>query len=141
MTALTNYRDTPRMGDDVHPTYLSIPVKGGAKIFNGSIVALSAGYAVPASSATGLICVGKAEQTIDNTGGVDGAIEVLVRQGVFKWANATAADAITIADRGAACFALDDQTVAKTDGGAARSRAGIVIQVDPDGVWVQVALS
>jgi len=33
---------------------------------------------------------------------------------------------------------VDDETVAKTDGGDARSRAGLIRAVEPDGVWVQI---
>ncbi len=143
MVALTKYRNTPRMGEGVHPTYLSLPVSDNLKIHNGALVALFFGFAVPASTALGIICVGKAEETADNTkpGHFSGAVSVLVRQGVFKWENSAEADAITFAEVGTYCYAVDDQTVAKTDGGSTRSRAGLVIQVDPDGVWVQVGLS
>jgi hypothetical protein len=44
---------------------------------------------------------------------------------------------IVQADIGKACFILDDQTVAKTDGGATRSRAGIVEGIEGSGVWVR----
>jgi hypothetical protein len=33
---------------------------------------------------------------------------------------------------------VDDQTVAKTNGSSTRSVAGIVRQVDSDGVWVEI---
>ena len=45
---------------------------------------------------------------------------------------------ITLADIGKACYAVDDQTVALTDGGGgARARAGIIHQVTELGVWVR----
>jgi hypothetical protein len=64
---------------------------------------------------------------------------VRVRQGTFKVGNGAAADALAIADVGSLCYAADDQTVAKT-AGANLPVAGTVIQVDADGVWVQMYL-
>ncbi|CUH67985.1 hypothetical protein TG4357_03322 [Thalassovita gelatinovora] len=51
--------------------------------------------------------------------------------------NSAAADEITIADIGNKAYAVDDQTVAKTDGTATRSPAGIIDDVDANGVWVR----
>ena len=56
---------------------------------------------------------------------------------MFHFANSAAADAIAIGDIGAVCFAVDDQTVAKTNGSSTRSPAGIVEDVDATGVWVR----
>lgn len=44
------------------------------------------------------------------------------------------------ADVGADCYVVDDQTVARTSATNTRSRAGIVVAVEPDGVWVQIGL-
>ena len=44
---------------------------------------------------------------------------------------------MTQADLGKSCYIVDDQTVAKTSGGATRSLAGKVVGVDVDGVWVE----
>jgi hypothetical protein len=60
--------------------------------------------------------VGRAETTVDNTAGAAGALSLEYQRGLFLFANSTAADLITIADVGKACFIVDDQTVAKTDG-------------------------
>ena len=55
-----------------------------------------------------------------------------------SFANSSAGDLITIADIGKACFIVDDQTVAKTDGTGTRSRAGIVDGIEASGgVWVR----
>ena len=59
-----------------------------------------------------------------------------IDHGIFRWLN-EGGDAVTIADRYNQCFIVDDQTVARTDGTSSRSAAGIVIDVDADGVWVQ----
>ncbi len=133
MTALTQDRNTlARNGDQKEP-----PVAANARIFGGSLVAINAtGFAVPGSTAQGLVGCGCAEARADNTGGAAGAIHVRVSTRPSQFANSAAADAITLADIGKDCFIVDDQTVAKTDGTGTRSRAGRVFDVDADGVWV-----
>ena len=117
MTALTTYRDTKRMGDDVHPDILEIKVADNVHIFKGAIVGLAGGYAAPAGAACSKV-VGIAESEIDNTqpGHAVGAKSVRVRQGAFKGGNTGGADALAGADLGNLCYAADDQTVAKTVG-------------------------
>ncbi|KAK0329991.1 hypothetical protein LTR94_034588, partial [Friedmanniomyces endolithicus] len=60
-----------------------------------------------------------------------------VKKGQFRWANSAAADAITRAEIGDPAYIVDDQTVAKTNGGATRSVAGTIRDVDAQGVWVE----
>lgn len=135
MTALAKDRNTPyRAGED-----FSFPVAATKKLFAGSLVALSAtGYATPGAAALGLIAVGVAEEQVDNSAGADGAKTVHVRRGLFRFTNSGGGDAIARTEVGQACYIVDDQTVAKTDGGGARSPAGFVEDVDDDGVWVLV---
>ena len=57
--------------------------------------------------------------------------------GVFRYANSAAGDLIATADIGTVCYIVDDQTVAKTSATATRSPAGIVEDVDANGVWVR----
>ena len=107
------------------------------KIFGGSLVMRNAaGYLTKAATATGCIGVGRAEYMVDNTAGAAGAVSAEYRLGSFLFAN-LAADLVTIADIGKPCFIADDQTVARTDGTATRSRAGIVEGVESTGVWVR----
>ena len=108
------------------------------KIWNGSLVMRNAaGYLTKGAVATGCVGVGRAEKTVDNTGAA-GAASVEYRIGLFLFANSSAGDLITIADIGKACFIVDDQTVAKTDGTGTRSRAGIVDGIEASGgVWVR----
>ena len=135
--ALTKDRNTPRRPGEV----IAVAVAAEAHIYAGSIVAAkAAGYAAPATAAAGLLCLGRAEEEVDNTGGADGAVKVLVRRGVFQWNNsAAAADKITAAHIGRTCYMVDDETVAKTHAVATRSAAGTVVAVDSTGVWVSVA--
>lgn len=135
MTALTADRDTSRRENILR----NFPVKGATRLFAGSLVCLDAtGFAVKGAVSTTLKAVGRAEEQVDNTAGADGALRVQVASGVFRFANSAAADLITLADVDAACFIVDDQTVAKTNGTATRSQAGIIRDVDAGGVWVEV---
>lgn len=116
---------------------IAVPIAAAKKIFAGSLVAANAtGYATPGAVAATLTYLGRAEETVDNTG-ADGALSVLVRRGkAFKFAN-SAADAVTQASMGKVCYIEDDQTVSATSATGARSAAGIVIGVEAGGVWVQ----
>lgn len=124
------------------------PVLAGAKIFEGSMVAVDAnGWARPArlfgaATSTDRI-VGRAELRADNTGGANGAIRVRVRcDEVGYYANSASSDLIANKDIGQACYAQDDQTLALTSGSGAfandRARAGKIHHVLSDGsvgVW------
>ncbi|MDE0382400.1 MAG: hypothetical protein OXI22_00820 [Defluviicoccus sp.] len=132
MAALTKDRMTAtREG-----TVISVPVKAATTIHGGSIVAKPAsGRAAPATKAENLKILGRSEERADNSSGKDGDINVLVRRGVFRWANASGAGKIAATDIGADAYALDDQTVTKTAAGA--SKAGKILGVDAEGVWVE----
>ena len=132
--ALTADRNTPHKDGEV----ISVPVAANAKIFGGALtVANATGFAAPGSVATTLTYLGRAEEYVDNTGGADGAKSVTIRRNkAFKFKN-HAADQIVQADLGKVCYIVDDETVAKTNGGATRSAAGKVVGIETDGVWVQ----
>lgn len=133
MAALTSERNTPdRAAIDRH-----VPVAANTIVYAGAGVVLDNGYAAPATAATGLRSLGRAEETVDNRGGAAGAKSIRVRRGCFRFNN-SAADAIARADIGNNCYWVDDQTVAKTDGSGSRSVAGSIFDVDDDGVWVIV---
>lgn len=124
-------------GETVLPKLFDLGVKADAVIFSGAIVCTdSTGYAVPASAATGLTARGVAQQSKDATGEDSGDLKVRVHAGVFKVKNSASDDALAITDVGHACYLVDDETVAKTSNLGARSPAGLVVQVDSDGVWV-----
>mgnify|MGYP001766677297 CR=1 FL=1 len=114
------------------------PVKGSTTIYQGALVAIdSTGYLVPAATATTLKVIGRAEQTVDNSAGADGALRCRVTSGIFRWDNSASSDAIALSDVGADCYAVDDHTVAKTSGTSTRSVAGKIHDVDASGVWVR----
>lgn len=134
MPALTKDRDTKaRSGDN-----RNIEVAAGVEIFAGALVAYNAaGHAVPGSTSTTLKAAGRASSHVDNTSGASGDKSIEAETGIFAFANSSAADEITRGDIGDVCYIVDDQTVAKTDGGGTRSVAGEIFDVDEYGVWVK----
>lgn len=135
MTAAVKDRDTKEL---MEPTRRGFPVAANARLFAGVIAVLAAGLLTAASTAVGLKCVGVTRSRIDNLGGADGAVTGEVDRGVFgPFANSTSTDQITLAEVGSDCYLVDDQTLAKTNGGNTRSVAGKVWNVDADGVWVE----
>ncbi|MBI2278189.1 MAG: hypothetical protein HYU74_12615 [Dechloromonas sp.] len=134
MAALTAPRNTKKRIGNV----LGFPVKAATACIQGGLAVLDAGYAAPGRTAVSLIAVGMFTESV--TAVAAGDVSANVEAGTFKFANSAAGDLIAQADVGADCYIVDDQTVAKTNGGATRSRAGKVAAVDADGVWVQVGL-
>lgn len=133
--ALSQPRHTLERGRDL----LVIPVAASTAIHQGGLVCVNAaGYAVPGSVATTLKAAGRAEESVDNSSGGAGAASVKVKRGVFLFKN-SGADAITAADTLADCFVVDDETVAKTNGTNTRSKAGKVLEVEANGVWVEIS--
>lgn len=116
------------------------PVAAGALLYAGAL-AVFAGTATavqPGGVATNLRVAGVCEERANNVGGAAGAIRAKVKRGVFRLRNSSAGDAITLAHVGSNCFIVDDETVAATNGSSTRSVAGVVRDVDAQGVWVQV---
>ena len=134
MAALTTARNTPAALGDVR----SVPLPANGKIFQGGMVQVTAaGYAAAASATAANVTIGRADETVDNTGGANGAKSIKVRRGVFRYANSAAGDAIARTEIGQDCYVVDDQTVAKTDDDGDRPVAGKVFGVDAQGVWVE----
>ena len=79
---------------------------------------------------TNLLIIGRCEENYLT--GTSNTYRVKCKSGRFKWANG---DTIVAADIGKPCFGFDNQTVKKTaaSGGA---YAGVIYDVDTDGVWV-----
>lgn len=137
MSALDDNRNTPESAcllfDD--------PCAAGVHVYAGAIVVLdSSGNAKPAVTATGLICRGIAMHERDNSDGGAGDLRVQSKAGVFAIDNSAAADEITAAEIGDACFLVDDHTVAKTSASATRSVAGKVMRVEAGQVHVQLGV-
>lgn len=128
-------RNTPRAASSDNKSLL---IAASMLIYAGALVARSAtGYATKGAAATTLVGVGRAAERVDNSSGSAGDKRIKVEPGIFRFANSSSTDEITIAEIGKPCFIVDDQTVAKTNGSSTRSVAGFVHDVDSIGVWVE----
>lgn len=134
MVAMTQDRNTSRRERGL----LQVLVAASAMIFAGSIVCVNAdGFAVEGDTDPDLIYMGRAEHAVDNTGGADGNVSLLVRtDGAFQFEN-SATDPVTQASIGMLCWVVDNQTVAATSGTGTRSACGRVVGIDSEGVWVE----
>ncbi len=130
--ALISDRNTPKR----EAKTLVLRVGAGVRIHAGSQVVLSAaGLAIPGKTATGLTYAGRAEESVDNTAGSDGAATVEISRGAaFKWDNDGSINQTHLLKR---AYVVDDATVSATDGGGTRSASGLVVAIDSDGVWVE----
>lgn len=132
MPPLTQDRNTPRAEGDERVGTLGL----NQAIFAGAILMRNAaGDLIEGATAVGSFGVGVAQERVAST--TAGLTPIRYRPGTHRFANSAAGDLITKADIGAACFIVDDQTVAKTNGTSTRSPAGIVDMVDSNGVWVR----
>jgi len=129
--SLTASIDTPERAGE----FVRLPVAAATKIYAGSLVAEdSSGNAVPATDTAGLVAVGRSEQEIDNSSGAAGDQNIVIKRGVFKYANSSTY-AIAQANVGQVAYVEDEATVAtqSTHG----VKAGRIIQIDADGgIWV-----
>ncbi len=137
MTSAIQDRNTTEVAGIVR----AYPMEATSKIFGGTLACVNAaGNCVKGSTSATLRCVGVARQSYDNSAGQAGAILAEVKAGVFGvFSNSTAGDQITNAESGADCYIVDDQTVAKTNGGGTRSVAGKVWFVEGNGVYIKFA--
>jgi hypothetical protein len=126
-------------GIGVTPERLAPGVKAGAKIEAASVVCVDdTGYALEAIEAPNLRPVGRACESVDNTGGPDGAIRVNCEPGAFLLLNSSGADAVTMADFLKDVFLVNGGKVARTSGGGKRSVAGKMLGLDGGRVAVSI---
>lgn len=132
MVALVSDRTTPRAEGEERTGTL-----GAAQaIFGGAMLMRNAaGDLIEGATAIGAFGVGVAQERLVST--TAGVTVIRYRPGVHRFANSSAGDLVTKANIGAACYIVDDQTVAATNGTATRSPAGTVDGVDANGVWVR----
>ena len=142
MSALAAARSTLKRGEEPVNNFLGLPAAAAVTLFAGALAAVdNAGNARPARVSTTDRIIGRVRSTVDNSGGAAGDLSAEIEQGVFRWENSAGADEIAADDIGKPCYAVDDQTVALTDGTATRTVAGIIVGVDSTGVWVESRLS
>lgn len=128
--ALTDNRDTPE-----YLGKMTGPVQGSNTIFAGSIVAVdSNGLAVAASDAPGLKVIGRAlVKSVNVLSDYVATKRIRVQRGIFRWGNG---GSFTAANIGDLAYLLDDQTVTTAALATNDIIAGLIMDVDSDGVWV-----
>lgn len=132
MAALTEGRNTPRR----RVTAINRTVSNGVSVWAGGLAALltADATAVPAGTANSGDAVGVFQDSVVG----DGVLTVDMEAGCYRFNNSAGADLIGAVNVGAECYIVDDQTVALTDNAGARKKAGVIADVDANGVWVVV---
>lgn len=135
MSALTKDRNTPRLGAALVGYAVAFVILAANKIYAGSMVVINtgtnevqAGIGATASRA----CLGVSMVNVDNSD--DGKTIIDIQQGIYRMGNKSG-DELSKGDIGQPCYISDDQTVMKT-AGSNPVKAGVVHDVDADGVWV-----
>jgi hypothetical protein len=132
--ALSDVRMTPSRDGNKY----CFDVAASVTCYQGGLAVLdSSGNVKPGVTGTGLQYVGRFVSTVDNSSGSAGDVTAEIERGVYRWGNSSSTDEITAAEIGDVCYIVDDETVAKTIG-STRSPAGVVVDVDAIGVWVQM---
>lgn len=92
---------------------VAYPVKANTRVWKGALVCVdNTGYLVPASDTANLRFVGVAFESVDNTGGANGAKRCrVVKRGTFIY---NRIGSFAQADIGATARAVTDNEVAKT---------------------------
>ena len=131
MSAATTDRQATQSGN----TRLSLPVLADAVIPAGVMVAITAaGYATNAADTAGLRVMGVSTESVDATDESSGALTIDVSRDVYRMEN-SGDNALDLADVGQPCYVEDNQTVG-TDPGSHSVLAGVVMEVDAGGVYV-----
>lgn len=111
------------------------PVAASVTIYSGAVVSIDTdGYLRPARAEETDTVVGVYHGTTVTNGSTAGAVRITVDRGIHRVGN-TSTD-ITQDHIGQACYAVDDETVDIDNNAGARCHAGIIVDVDSDGVWV-----
>lgn len=125
MSALTSDRDTQERVPQLRT------LEAAADLYAGALVAVNAaGKAVPASDTAGLAVIGRAQQAAKI------GDKITAKAGCFAF-DAPSGVTFTAADIGKTVYVSDDHTVALT-GTENAVTAGVVFDVDTQGVWVVV---
>jgi hypothetical protein len=117
----------------------NLPVAANVKIWLWAMVSIdTSGLLRPARAEATDRVLGVSRMRADNTGGAASAISCEIESDwVHAMVNSGGGDAITLADVGKDCYAVDDTTVALTHATNTRPRAGKIWNVTEAGVWVR----
>ncbi len=144
---LTSMRNTPQRLDPNFNNIVTEKMAAATTLFVGSLVCLNAaGYLVRGSTSATLKAVGVlGNQPFEIPGpsitnaGANGDKTAEVRVGVFLFDN-DPNDPVGQDDWQNDCYITDDETVCGTSAGSTKSKAGRVIEVTEQGVWVAVGV-
>jgi hypothetical protein len=131
MAAQTIDRPRAHYGKIAKP--MKIPATAGALVREGVMVSEVSGLGLETVTATTHNVLGVSRKRCDNTGGAAAAKTIEYDEGDFAFENSAAADALANADIGNLVYAVDNNTVAKTDGTSTRSVAGRLMGFMSDG--------
>lgn len=138
------YRPDHSYPANLAPGYRRIPMKGTTKIEKGHVVSVVGGYAkIPAAAdaATGHVA-GIADETVDNTAGADGDLDILVRGGGIHNFAASGANVPTAANLDKTLY-FESGNVVGTDSGSGVP-GGRMMKYDaddPQGYTIRVAIN
>ena len=114
---------------------IRIPAAAGEELIEATMAVINTdGYAESARAGEGLIIAGCVQAYCDNRNGADGEKNAIIKRGTFVWEND---GTIKETDLLKKCYIKDAVTVTLTAEGA--SVAGIILEVDPDGVTVDMS--
>lgn len=123
---------TANRGTDSRPGIgVRLQLAPSVEIFRGAMVAITNGLAVPAFDFPYYRVVGAAQDYAKS--GASDTVYVVVSRGVFRWAND---GSFTNSDRGSFCYSKNDQAVDSSGNTTNDIIAGMIIDVDATGVWV-----
>lgn len=140
MTAATADRLLSRFGDGAVQN-LELPMGASTTMFRATMISLDvSGFAFPTTGSLARRVVGVSTEAKANTGAA-GAKTIRVERGCFGLVNGTGDDAITVADVGQVCYALDDQTVTRTSQNGTLPFAGRVARLEGGLIFVEVGFN
>lgn len=115
--------------------WIAYPIKANTKIWKGALVCVDdTGYLVPAADASGLKFTGVALESMDNTGGADGAKKCrVIKRGTFVYSRS---GTYTQADLGVVVKAVSDNEVAKSS--THNIDVGTVVELPANRVRIRV---
>lgn len=128
MAALTEDRRSNMQDGEI----VTLPVEAATKIYTGAITAVNAaGNGLPAADAAGLVSVGRAEETVDNSAGAAGALTVKVRKlKAFWYANSSGSPVTKAHLHGLATIYIEDDNTVSSATGTNSVIAGKGLAVD-----------
>lgn len=114
------------------------PVKAGVSLASNVPTVLDAGYLTDVTDGSGAaLSAGVTTFEVDNSAGASGDVMGEVVSGEHKFVNN---GDITVANAGATAYFVDDSTVSSDSATSTRNAAGMITQVDSDGVWVETGV-